>query len=202
VGLLAELLRPSRVRVLPFLRSSGRALELLRQRRVHVAGVHLAGTVEGNEREVRERLGPGYRLLSVARWREGVALGPGTGVRNLRGLLEAGLRWVGREEGSGARRCFDDLLDGREPPEGYHHVASDHRGVAETIRTGWAQAGVCVELVAEGAELDFLPVRTEAYDLCFPTELEGDPRLRALVAVVRSRRFRGLLDGLPGYEAA
>jgi molybdate-binding protein len=202
VGILAELLRPARVRLLPFVRSSGRALELLRERRVHVAGLHLGETVDANEREVRARLGSGYRLLSLASWREGVAFTPGTGLGSVAGLLGARLRWVGREPGSGARRCLDELLDGRDPPEGYDHLASDHRGVVETIRTGWAQAGVCVELAAEEGGLDFLPVRTEAYDLCFPTELEGDPRIRALVEVVRSGRFRGLVGALPGYDAA
>ena len=201
-GILAEVLRPSRVRLLPFLRSSSKALELLGQRRVHAAGVHLGASVAENEREVSRRLGRGYRLLPLARWREGVALAPGVGIQAVSSAMSAGLRWVGREEGSGARRCLDEILAGHEPPDGYSYTARDHRGVVETIRTGWAQAGVCVQLAAEEAGLDFLPVQAEAYDLCYPVELEGDWRLRALREAVRSRLFRGLLGGLPGYEAA
>lgn len=70
----------------------------------------------------------------------------------------------------------------------------------ETIRTGWAQAGVCVEIAAAEGGLDYLPVRTAAYDLCFPAELEDDPRIEALLDVVRSMGFRRLMGELPGYD--
>jgi len=202
VAVLAEPLQEAGVRLLPFTRSSRSALELLRARRVHVAGLHLGDTTSANERLVRDTLGSGYRLLPFARWTEGVALAPGRRLRTVAAVLRARLRWVGREEGSGARRCLDEILEGRRPPEGYDHVASDHRGVVETIRTGWAQAGVCVQLTAEEGGLGFLPVRSESYDLCYPLELRDDPRLRTLERVVGSRAFRGLLDELPGYTAA
>jgi molybdate-binding protein len=113
--------------------------------------------------------------------------------------VSAGLRWVGRETGSGARQCLDELLGDRPPPR---RLARDHRGVAEAVRAGWADAGICLRLAGEEAGLGFLPVREEAYDLCFPATLRDDPRLRALVAAVRSTAYRRLLDELPGYEPA
>ncbi|HEX7048795.1 MAG TPA: substrate-binding domain-containing protein, partial [Longimicrobiales bacterium] len=200
-GLLATLLgNAAGVRVLPFVRSSGRSLELLRDGRIHVAGVHLGAGPEENERLVRERLGPGFRLLHVARWMEGVALAPGLGVRSVPAALDAGLRWVGREEGSGARRCLEQLFEGRDVSGLWQHAASDHRGVVDAIRAGWAQAGICVRLVAEDGGLAFLPVRTEAYDLCYRADMEDDPRLAALLDAVRSVAFRRLLGDLPGYD--
>ena len=204
VGLLAaELTRTAAIRVLALNRSSGRALDLLRQNLAHVAGLHLQNSHDprGNEHAVRDRLGTGYTLLRVSRWEEGVALQPGVGVRSIRAALRAHLRWVGREEGSGARRCLDSIL-GRRHPEGYDRIASDHAGVAETIRTGWAQAGVCVRLAAEISGLDFLTVQEEDYDLCYRSDFEDDPRIQALLSVVRSRPFRKLLGGLPGYDSA
>lgn len=198
-AILGSLLaRAADVRLLPLVRSSRRALELLRDGRAHVAGLHLGEDPADNRRLVREMLGPGYRLVHLARWTDGVAVAPGLGVRSAAALAGAGLRWVGREEGSGARLCLDEVLGDVAAPE---HLASDHRGVVEAIRSGWAQAGVCVQLVAEQARLDFLPVRGEAYDLCFPAALEEDPRLRALLDTVRSQHFRGLLADLPGYDA-
>ena len=80
-------------------------------------------------------------------------------------------------------------------------LAADHRGVAEAVRSGWADAGVCLRLVSEEAGLDFLGVRQEAYDLCFPTRWEGDPRLQALVQAVRSPAYRRSLGELPGYDS-
>lgn len=189
---------PFRLLVLP--RSSSEALRLLGQKKVHVAGVHLAkaGQKRGNAATVRKRLGPGFSLLSVARWQEGLALAPGLGIKSVNGALRKKLRWVGREAGSGARECLDELLEEREKPR---REARDHRGVAEAIRCGWADVGVCVRLVSEEAGLDFLGVRDESYELCFPSEAAADPRLRALVTVVRSESYRRMLGELPGYDA-
>jgi molybdate-binding protein len=108
------------------------------------------------------------------------------------------LQWVGREPGSGARQCLDELLEGRRAPR---HVAPDHRSVALAIRCGWADAGVCLRLASDEAGLGFLDLRREAYDLCFPEGLAKDRRLRALVDVVRSSRYRALWGDLPGCEA-
>jgi molybdate-binding protein/transcriptional regulator with XRE-family HTH domain len=201
IGLLVSALARARVRLLPLLRSSGRALGLLQQGLVHVAGVHLGDERAGNARVVRAALGPDHRRVHVARWTEGLALAPGLRHRTIASAVRARLRWVGREEGSGARRCMDLILQGRRPtPEGCAYTASDHRGVVETIRTGWAQAGVCVQLVAAEGGLDFLPARREDYDLCFPAELEDDARVLALVDAMRSQAFVRVLRGLPGYD--
>jgi len=70
------------------------------------------------------------------------------------------------------------------------------------VRCGWADAGVCHRLVCEGAGLDFLPVRREGFDLCYPVAAEGDPRVAGLLRVVRSPAYRRLLGELPGYDTA
>lgn len=198
--LVERVRRRTAFRVLPYVRASGPALDLLGAGLVHAAGLHLAPTSAGNADRVRERLGPGYRLLHVARWTEGLALAPGLGLDDVGKVVRARLRWVGREEGSGARQCLDAIFEGRPPVDGRNRVASDHRAVVEVVRAGWAQAGVCVRLAAEEARLDFLPVREEAYDLCFPARLAEDPGIRALAETVRSEAFRRDVAGLPGYD--
>jgi molybdate-binding protein len=197
--LSAELARETPYRLLVLPRSSSEALRLLGQKFVHVAGVHLAkaGQKRGNAAAVKKQLGPGYSLLRVARWQEGLAVAPGLGIKSVGAALRKKLRWVGREAGSGARQCLDELLETREKPR---REARDHRGVAEAIRCGWADVGVCVRLVSEDAGLEFLSVRDETYDLCFPTASAGDPRIQALVAAVRSESYRRLLGELPGYD--
>lgn len=204
IGLLAaELGSTASLRLLPLLRSSRKALELLGRDLVHVAGLHLQGSEEAgaNERVVREMLGAGFTLVRVSRWQEGVALKTERHFRTVEQVLRAKLRWVGREEGSGARRCLDALLGGRARPLGYDHIARDHTAVAETLRSGWAQAGICLRLVAEMSGLEFLPVQQEDYDFCYRTDREDDPRIQALLGVVGSRSYRRQLSELPGYDA-
>jgi len=202
VGLLAaELARSSGVRPIALGRPSRAALELLGSGLAHAAGVHLArsGDPDGNGPAVREALGPGFTLLRVARWEEGIASSPARRVASAEKAAASALRWVGREPGSGARQCLDELLGGRRPPR---RSAPDHRGVAEAIHSGWADLGVCLRLAAEEAGLDFLGVREESYDLCFPAASEADPRIRALVAAVQSPSYRRALGELPGYDSS
>jgi len=204
VGLLSSFVsRSAAVRVIPLVRSSRRSLDLLREGGAHVAGVHLGDDAAGNDEVVRGLLGSGYRRVHVARWTEGLALSPGLGHGSISAAVRAPLRWVGREDGSGARRCLDLILEGRVPrPDGYDRTASDHRAVVETIRTGWAQAGVCVEFTAREGGLDFLPVRHEDYDFFFAERLSDDPRVMALLDVLRSTAFRDALSALPGYATS
>jgi molybdate-binding protein/transcriptional regulator with XRE-family HTH domain len=199
--LAAEINRLSGLRVIALTRSSQQALVLLAQGLVHVAGVHLSSkrSPDANARAVANRLGPGFRLLRVAHWQEGIALSSGSRVRTIQAAVRSKLRWIGREPGSGARQCLDELFDQRPPAR---RAALDHRGVAEAIRCGWADAGVCLRLVSEEAGLRFLSVREEIYELCFAGASEADPRIRALKEAVRSASYRKLLEDLPGYDPA
>ena len=201
IGLLADQLRPVGVRLVALQRSSREALDLLGKGLVHAAGIHLArcGAGSGNSQIVRERIGDGYRLLHVARWEEGVATASKLALKSLRSTLQAKLRWVGREPGSAARLWLDELFDGRRPPR---RLANSHRQVANAIRSGWADAGVCHRLASEEAGLAFCRLDEEVYDLCFPANLENHPGIRQLVDAIRSTDYRALLDETPGVDPA
>jgi molybdate-binding protein/DNA-binding XRE family transcriptional regulator len=187
-------------RLIVISRSSSQALSLLRQGVIHMAGIHLghANEPEANARAVKDQLGGGYTLARVCRWQDGIAFSRGRGFSTVQKVVGAGLRWVGREPGSGAHQCLEEILAGQPMPR---RTARDHRGVAEAVRAGWADAGVCLRLAGEEAELEFLSFREEAYDLCYPTAWANEPRIRALVSVLRSLSFRKVLDDLPGYKA-
>lgn len=200
VGLLAaEYARQTPFRMLPLTRSSRAALRLMADRKVHVAGVHLSPSNRrgGNAAIVRETCQDNAQLLRIGVWQAGIALSTHLKLNSTRAILASRLKWVGREPGSGARQCLDELLAGRKAPR---RVAPDHRGVALAIRCGWADAGVCLRLTSEEAGLGFVEVRRETYDLCFMQAEQNDPRLRALADVVQSPRYRQLLRALPGYD--
>jgi len=201
-GLLThEFAAASAFRLLVLHRSSREALELLSQGLVDVAGVHLATArnEHANAEAAKSILGEGHSLLKVALWQEGLAVGPKVTASSVRALLRSKARWVGRDVGSGARQCQDELLHDAPQPR---RVAKDHRGVAEAVRNGWADVGVCLQLVSEEAGLRFITVREETYELCFARANETDPRLRALKEAVRSAAYRTLLEELPGYDPA
>jgi hypothetical protein len=91
----------------------------------------------GHAAIIKDELGAGYSLLRVARWEEGIAFAPGLSLPSIRAAVRSNLHWIGREDGSGARQCLDELLIGRKAPK---RLASDHRGVAEAVRNGWADS--------------------------------------------------------------
>ncbi|MEZ5405399.1 MAG: substrate-binding domain-containing protein [Verrucomicrobiia bacterium] len=107
-------------------------------------------------------------------------------------------RWALRETGSAARECFDELCGGKNVSG---RTVRSHGAVVEAVRSGWADAGVCVQLAAEEAGLHFLPVRTEMLDFCFENSLVRDARVLALIRLLRSRDYRRLMSELPGYDA-
>jgi molybdate-binding protein/DNA-binding XRE family transcriptional regulator len=202
IGMLARLYEQvTGFRMLAFCRASQTALELLQRNLVHVAGLHVATPSQPDKNRTASQgvCGSETRLIRVATWEAGVALSDKLAGKSVASLVKQSPRWIGREVGSGARHCQEELWTGRPEPE---RIARDHRGVAEAIRWGWADVGVCLRLVAEEAGLDFLSVRSEYYDLCFLAEQEQDPRILALIRVLQSVSYRRLLADLPGYDTA
>jgi putative molybdopterin biosynthesis protein len=201
-GLLAsEYARESGFRLLVIERGGGAALELLKRGRVHLAGLHRStpDRPERNVETVRESLGSGYRLLRAAKWQEGLALPVENHSPTPAAIVRQCRRWALREQGSAARECLDELLGG-QPASG--KPVHGHSAVAEAVRAGWAGAGVCVQLTAEDAGLHFISLRTEILDLCYSSAMAHDPRMLALIRLLRSKSHRRLIGELPGYDAS
>lgn len=195
----AEYARSTGFRLVAIHRPSRVALRLLGEGLIHVAGLHLA-TAErpaANAELVRATLTGSYRLLRAACWDEGVVLAAGEGSSSIATALKKRLRWVGREPGSAARQCYEELVPEQPAPR---RLARDHWGVAEAIRCGWADAGICHRFVTADTNLRYFGVRREYFDYCFAAGDEKDPRIQALVKVVRSPGFRRMLSDLPGYD--
>lgn len=197
--LAAEYTERTRFRLLILRRGSGEALKLLNAGLVHAAGIHLSHGSQNsqNRAAAKKQLKGDFQLVHVARWEEGLAMRTDLKARKSNELLSQKLRWIGREEGSGARQCLDEVLAGRVAPK---WEALDHSGVVNAILSGWADVGPCVRLSADEGGLKFISVRHEDCDLCFPTAYESDPRILALLQTLRSTMFRARLAELPGYD--
>ena len=201
-GLLAaEYARASGFRLLVIERGGGAALELLKRGLVHLAGVHRSTPDHPfrNAETARAQLGDGYRLIRMAKWQEGLALPAGHRPHTLSDIVRQCRRWALREQGSAARECLDELLAGQSASGRPVH---SHLAVAEAVRAGWAGAGVCVQLTAQDAGLNFVPVRTEMLDICYSDSIARDGRMLALIRLLRSRSHRRLISELPGYDAS
>ncbi len=186
-------------RLLVLSHSSRQAIDLLREGLVHLAGLHLSTDEQpdANAAVACEVLGHGYQLVRLAHWQEGIVSLPARKLRTVEQATRAKTKWVGREPGSGARQCLDQLLGSDISPA---LVARQHRSVVEAIQSGWAEAGICPELVSAEAGLSFLPVQEEAYDVCFSAASADDPRIKAFIEFIRSKRYRVMMDELPGYN--
>ncbi len=197
-GLLAgEYARATGYRLIVLPRGGHEALTLLQRGLVHMAGLHRATPHQPNRNRetVRAQLGGGHQLLRVADWTSGLAVAAAMKSPSTRKVTRQARRWALREPGSAARECLDTLT-----PSASGRTVFSHAAVAEAVRSGWADTGVCVQLSAWEAKLGFVPVRQEALDLCFADVHQHDPRIRALVRLVRSRAYRELLGDLPGYD--
>lgn len=188
--------------------NSGRALELLSDGLVHVAGLHLFDVDSGqhNEPAVRQRFGRERMLLvNLTRWRAGLVVAPGNplGFRTAKDAVDPEHRFVTRETGSGAAALIERFVGRRAAKRLAKGVtAGGHREVAGLVACGVADAGVAIENVALAAGLDFVPLAEERFDLVVPAALAEEPPVRRLLDSLDDAAFRGELRAFPGYDAS
>ena len=190
-------------------RSSMDALDLLARQEVHMAGLHVTNRAgDGyNDEIVGERFDTGeMRLVTLTRWQLGLVVAPGNplGVHEIEDLLRRDLRFVGREEESGAHLALVQYLEERRlNPEQlsiFDRVKS-HLEAGLAVAYGKGDVGLSVEGIARGLGLDFIPLVEERFELVFPSQWEGFGPLRPVLDVLVSGRFRRQLAAMPGYDA-
>ncbi len=143
--------------------------------------------------------GTGIDLVCVAERQQGIVSNDGLTLREL-----SGRQFINRQRGSGTRMLLDYELGrlGIDPSTipGYSREATTHIAVALAVKSGEADAGMCVYSAARALGLPFVPVATERYELAIRREHAGDPRVRMLVKMIRSPEFKGVLETLGGYD--
>ncbi|MDD1703606.1 MAG: molybdopterin biosynthesis protein [Methanoregula sp.] len=174
----------------------------LKKDECHAAPVHLiADDGSYNVPFLRKYL-PGTELvlICVAERQQGIVSRGGIGLDELEERL-----FINRQRGSGTRMLLDHELKlrGIEPGSirGYDREATTHLAVALAVKSGEADAGMCVYSAAKILGLPFVPVASERYELAIRREHIGDPRVSALVDVIGSAEFRAVLDRMGGYDS-
>jgi putative molybdopterin biosynthesis protein len=174
----------------------------LKKDECHAAPMHLLspdGTF--NTAFIRKYL-PGTKtdLICIAGRQQGIVSRDGLSLSDL-----SGRSFINRQKGSGTRMLLDYELKkaGIDPSTlpGYEREVTTHIAVALAIKSGEADAGMCVYSAARALGLPFVPVAQERYELAIRREHMKDPRIRALIEAIRSREFKAILDRLGGYDA-
>lgn len=190
--------------------SSRTSLDALAAGRAHVAGTHMV-TPRGEPdlRGARRALaGGGGRVITFARWEQGLVLAPGNPreIRSLEDLTRPGVRLVNRPPGAGSRHLLDARLEeaGVSPEvlEGYGREVGSHAEVCQAVLMGSADAGVAVASLAVLCGLDFLPLGEVRFDLVVRSDALGHPAVQALLELLGEGRFLRELGGLPSYQVA
>ena len=191
------------VAVVPGPRGSLTGLMQLARGGADAAAMHLrhAPSSRFNDPFVRAAL-PGERTVLVHLWqREQGLVVPKGNPLGIRGIADlAGRRLAWRAPGTASRLLLERLLfeAGIEPERASEAGFDSHLGVATAVGTGVADAGLAVCPVAHFAELEWIPVATEPFELALRPEAQaaGAPLLDALASAEMHRR----LSELPGYD--
>lgn len=185
-------------------------LQAVRERRAHVAGMHLLDPDSGEYN--RPQVAAAFQhqrafLVTLAFRQEGIILPRGNprGVSKFADLVRLRLRLANRESGSGVRVLLDHLLSehrlGKRGLPGYETELSTHLEVATAVAEGRADAGIGALAPARSLGLEFVPLTWERYDLLSTDEAFYRKPTQAFFEMVKSDWLRQLIAKVPGYDA-
>ncbi|MFA6333456.1 MAG: molybdopterin biosynthesis protein [Methanoregula sp.] len=198
---LADLLRPEGISLISTHVGSMGGILALRKDECHAAPTHLLDDEGSYNISYLKKYLPGTAvdLICVAGRQQGVVSRSGLTFAELPGRA-----FINRQKGSGTRMLLDYELKktGIAPISltGYDREVTTHIAVALAVKSGEAEAGLCVYSAAKALGLSFVPVSQERYELAIRKEHADDPRVRALVAAIRSPAFKAILERLGGYD--
>lgn len=198
-----------RVRILRNYVGSIDGLSALYHGRANVATTHLwDGDTDSYNIPYVRRLLPGHAavIVNLVYRTAGfyVARGNPLDIQDWRDLLKPGIRLVNRERGSGARVLLDEKLRAtgldRNLIQGYEREEASHLAVASCVARGEADVGIGTEKAAlQVANIDFVPMQQERYDLVIRREDARKPSFQTMLAILRSPAFQNELAGMGGY---
>ncbi len=201
IDYLSDLIRPKGVTLLSTHVGSMGGILTLKKDQCHAAPTHLlADDGSYNTAYVKKYLPEtAVNLLCIAERQQGIVSQDGLLFTDL-----PGRSFINRQKGSGTRMLLDHELKktGIDPSAipGYEREVTTHIAVALAVRSGEAEAGMCVYSAAKALGLPFVPVANERYELAFRQEHADDPRLVTLIEAIRSTAFKEILSRLGGYD--
>jgi putative molybdopterin biosynthesis protein len=201
VDYLADILQQEEVGLHSTHVGSMGGLLALKKNECHAAPMHLLAENGDYNIPYLEKYLPGEEivLLCVAERQQGIVSRDGIGFDDL-----THHQFINRQRGSGTRMLLDHelALRGISPGaiRGYEREVTTHLAVALAVKSGEADAGMCVFSAAKALGLPFKPVATERYEIAIRREHLDDPRVAELCTAVTSPVFKGIMGRLGGYD--
>jgi excisionase family DNA binding protein len=188
-------------------------LRRLARHEVTIAAIHLHRLEGDDETANADALDsvPGLHdavVIAFAGREQGLIVATGNPLRltDLRAVLERRARMALRPEGAGAQLLLMSLLarDGLAfaalakvtPP------CPTGPDIAHAVRAGRADCGIATRSVARAADLDFVPLAWERFDLVLRQRDYFLPGQQALFGFLRTRAFADRARELTGYDVA
>ncbi len=183
-------------------------IRALKQRLCQIATSHLMqGDGEDYNFEFASReLLPAPVVVNFCRRQQGLVTARENpkGIQHTADLARSGIRVVNRKLGTGTRLLFDQELKAAglhtRKLSGYHHEVARHMDIGLAILSGQADAGPCIQPVAELLGLHFIPWRWERYDLLILKERFFDPEVQRFLGLLHEKEFHTLAENLSGYD--
>lgn len=211
-GLLSRMVEKiSGVEIVSAAASSKLALTWLSEGKVHIAGSHLEDpkTGEFNLPFIRKQFpDEDFSVFTFARWEEGFVIASGNpkGVRKIEDLARKNIRFANREPGSGSRALLDKLLEkagmDAQRVQGYDRIAYGHLAAAYCVVSREADVCLATRSAAQTFGLDFIPLRSERYDLVMRKRTADLPAVKAFLDVLQRATLRRKLEVLAGYDTS
>jgi molybdate-binding protein/DNA-binding XRE family transcriptional regulator len=211
-GLLSRMVEKiSGVEIVSAAASSKLALTWLAEGKVHIAGSHLEDprTGEFNLPFLRKHFPKeDFSVVTFARWEEGLVIASGNpkSVCKIEDLARKNVKFVNREPGSGSRGLLDKLLEkagmDAQKVQGYDRIAFGHLAAAYCVVSRDADACLATRSAAQTFGLDFIPLRSERYDLVMRKRTADLPAVKAFLDVLQRATLRRKLEVLAGYDTS
>jgi putative molybdopterin biosynthesis protein len=189
--------------------TSQKALQWLKEGKVHVAGTHLRDTATGDYNlPVVKNLFPAgtVKVITFAIWEQGLVTRPGSPIRGVEDLARKDVRIVNREKGAGSRQLLDQHLREAGIPadqvNGYDRIATGHLPAAQAVSQGEADCCIATRSAARAFGLHFVALATERYDLVIRRQYTKLPAMQALFDLLNRSALRRKLELLAGYDTA
>jgi molybdate transport repressor ModE-like protein len=148
-----------------------------------------------------------YQLVHVVKRNQGLICSPSCSqqLSTLPDLSNSSLRFINRQQNSGTRLLFDQLLKQQgikaSSINGYQHEEFTHMAVAAMIASGAADVGFGIAPIAEKFNLRFVPMVWEYYCLAIPNTLMDDLRVKAILSALKSNDFQQPFSQYSGYQS-